>query len=158
MAEQKGIIPLQGTIGNITFVKSGDGYRARAKGGVSGKRIATDPQFRRTRENNAEFGAGGRAGKVLRTAFQSLVQSTADKRMVSRLTREMIRVLKADTKNQRGKRKVIDGEATLLEGFEFNDQGKLTATFSPTYTSEINRVTGEMKISIPGFIPEKLVA
>src|SRR3954470_5561000 len=124
MAEQKGIIPLQGTIGNISFFKSGDGYRARAKGGVSGKRIATDPKFQRTRENGAEFGAAGKAGKVLRTAFRSLLQSTADKRMVSRLTREMIRVLQADAKNERGMRKVIDGEAALLEGFEFNDQGK----------------------------------
>jgi hypothetical protein len=157
MAEQKGIIPLQGTIGNINFFKSGDGYHARAKGGVSGKRIATDPKFQRTRENGAEFGAAGKAGKVLRTAFRLLLQSTADKRMVSRLTREMIRVLQADAKNERGMRKVIDGEAALLEGFEFNDQGKLSATFFAPYASDINRLTGELKVSIPAFVPHSLV-
>jgi len=32
MARQKGIIKLKGTIGDITFYKSGDGYMAREKG------------------------------------------------------------------------------------------------------------------------------
>jgi len=31
MAQQKGIIPLKGTIGNITFYKSKDGFKAREK-------------------------------------------------------------------------------------------------------------------------------
>jgi len=157
MAEQIGIIPLQGTIGNITFYKSVDGFRAKAKGGVSGKRILTDPKFLRTRENGREFGTAGKAGKVLRTAFQTILKSTADNRMVSRLTQQMHQVLKADAKNLRGERNVIDGEAALLEGFEFNDQGKLSATFFAPYTSDINRVTGEMKITIPAFVPQNLV-
>lgn len=40
--------PLRGTIGNITFYKSGEGYLAREKGGIDAKRIATDPAFQRT--------------------------------------------------------------------------------------------------------------
>jgi hypothetical protein len=157
MAEQMGIIPLKGTIGNINFFKTADGFQARAKGGVTKERIATDPAFNRTRENGLEFGAAGKAGKVLRTAINSLLISTTDKRMVGRLTREMHKVLKADSKNERGKRKVIDGEAALLEGFEFNDQGKLSSTFSAPYSCDINRVTGELKITVPAFIPRNLV-
>ena len=53
MAQQKGIIKLDGTIGGITFYKSKDGYLAREKGGVSADRIANDPNFQRTRENGA---------------------------------------------------------------------------------------------------------
>jgi len=34
MAQQKGIIPLKGTIGGITFYKSKDGYIARGKGWI----------------------------------------------------------------------------------------------------------------------------
>jgi hypothetical protein len=48
MAKQSGIIQLEGTIDNITFHKSQDGYIAKKKGGVSGSRIATDPAFQRT--------------------------------------------------------------------------------------------------------------
>ena len=68
MARQKGIIKLDGTIGDITFYKSQDGYLAREKGGVSADRIANDPNFQRTRENGEEFGRAGKAGKMLRMA------------------------------------------------------------------------------------------
>jgi len=42
MAKQKGIIKLEGTIGDIAFYKSQDGHLARAKGGVSADRIKND--------------------------------------------------------------------------------------------------------------------
>ena len=66
MAKQKGIIKLEGTIGDITFYKSQDGYLAREKGGIDANRIASDPAFQRTRENGSEFGAAGKAGKMLK--------------------------------------------------------------------------------------------
>jgi hypothetical protein len=87
MAKQKGILKLDGTIGGITFYKSQDGYLAREKGGVDANRIATDPNFQRTRENGSEFGRAGKAGKVLRNSLRVLLQSSSDNRMVSRLTK-----------------------------------------------------------------------
>ena len=158
MAQQKGIIPLSGTIGNITFYKSGDGYLAREKGGIDANRIANDPAFQRTRENGAEFGRAGAAGKVLRTSLRSLLQNTADSRMVGRLTREMMKVIQADAVNERGLRNVIDGEAELLEGFDFNVNGKLGTTLYAPFTGAINRVTGELVVTIPAFVPANMVA
>ena len=158
MAQQKGIIPLRGTIGNITFYKSGDGYLAREKGGIDANRIATDPAFQRTRENGAEFGRAGAAGKVLRGALRALLQNTADSRMVGRLTREMMRVIQADAINERGLRNVIDGEAELLEGFEFNINGKLGTTLYAPFTGTIDRVTGALNVAIPAFVPANMVA
>ena len=157
MAEQKGMFPLQGTIGNINFYKTVDGYQARTKGGPSAQRIATDPKFQRTRENASEFAQAAEAGKLLRKAFQSLVNPLADPRMVSRLAGRMVRVLQADPLNTRGMRKVIDGDVELLEGFEFNEQGKLSNAFFAPHHAEINRVTGELKIVISAFIPDSLV-
>lgn len=63
MAKQSGILPLEGTIGNISFFKTKDGFLARQKGGVSAQRIATDPAFARTRENMAEFTKAGKASQ-----------------------------------------------------------------------------------------------
>ena len=63
MARQRSIIKLDGTIGGITFYKSKDGYLAREKGGIPAERIRNDPAFQRTRENGAEFGRAGKAGK-----------------------------------------------------------------------------------------------
>lgn len=70
MAKQKGIIKLKGTLGDITFYKSQDGFLAREKGGIEASRIASDRAFQRTRENGSEFGNANKAGKMLRTAFR----------------------------------------------------------------------------------------
>ncbi len=158
MAKQKGIIPLKGTIGNITFYKSADGYLAREKGGVDGNRIANDPAFQRTRENGAEFGRAGVAGKILRTAIRTLLQATSDAKMVGRLTREMVKVLQADTVSPRGFRNVVSGELEMLEGFEFNINSKLGTTLFAPFTATVNRVTGELTVNIASFIPSNMVA
>ena len=145
-------------LAHITFYKSKDGYLAREKTSITKERIANDPAFARTRENGAEFGRAGAAGKVLRTALRSLLLNTADSRMLSRMTREMMKVIQADAINERGMRNVIDGEAELLEGFEFNVNSKLgTSLFAP-FTTNIDRVSGELAVSIPSFVPLNMVA
>jgi len=157
MAQQKGILPLRGTIGNITFYKSKDGYLAREKGGIDAKRIATDPAFQRTRENGMEFGRSGKAGKLLRNAVRQLLQNASDSKMVSRLTREMIKVIQADAVNPRGLRNVIDGEAELLEGFEFNITGKLQTTLFAPYSCSIDRIAGTLSVNLPAFVPSNMI-
>ena len=158
MAKQKGIIKLEGTIGDITFYKSQDGFLAKGKGGVSGDRIANDPNFQRTRENGAEFGAAGKAGKVLRNSIRALLQNASDSRMVGRLTQEMVKVIHEDATNPRGLRNVIDGEAELLESFEFNKNGKLGTTLYAPYTGTIDRVAGTLTAAIPAFVPQNMIA
>lgn len=158
MARQKGIIKLKGTIGDITFYKTKDGHLAREKGGIDANRIANDPAFQRTRENGSEFGRAGKAGKVLRTALRGLLLNSADSRMVSRLTQAMVKVIQADVTSVRGLRNIIDGEAELLTGFEFNIRGKLgTSLFAP-YTATIDRITGAIKVDLASFIPVNMIA
>lgn len=158
MAKQKGILKLEGTIGNITFYKSQDGYLAREKGGVDANRIATDPNFQRTRENGNEFGSAGKAGKILRDSLRVLLQNASDNRMVSRLTKKMVEVIQADATSVRGQRNVIDGEAELLEGFEFNIDAKLSNTLYAPYVPTIDRVAGTLKVAIASFIPANMVS
>jgi hypothetical protein len=158
MARQRGVVKLEGTLDDITFQKTRDGYRAKVKSEIPASRISSDPAFQRTRENNAEFGRAGKAGKLLRAALRSQIQKASDSRMVSRLTKEMIRVLQADVTSERGKRNVIDGEAELLQGFDFNVNGKLgTALYAP-FTTSINRVSGDCSVTIPSFVPADMVA
>jgi hypothetical protein len=158
MARQKGIIKLKGTIGDITFYKTQDGHLAREKGGIDASRIKSDPAFQRTRENGSEFGRAGKAGKILRTALRPLLINSADGRMVSRLTQAMVKVIQADLISDRGLRNVIDGEAELLFGFEFNIRGKLgTSLFAP-FVGAIDRVTGEITVDLASFIPSNMIA
>jgi hypothetical protein len=158
MARQKGIIKLKGTIGDITFYKTQDGHLAREKGSLDASRIANDPAFQRTRENGSEFGRAGKAGKILRTALRGLLLNSSDGRMVSRLTQQMIKVIQADLVNDRGLRNIIDGEAELLSGFEFNIRGKLGTTLFAPYTATIDRVTGVIEVTMAPFIPSNMIA
>jgi hypothetical protein len=158
MARQSGLIKLNGTLGGITFYKTQDGHLAREKGGVEASRIATDPNFQRTRENGAEFGAAGKAGKLLRTSLRTILQNSADNRMVGRLTSEMVKVIQADLTNPRGQRNVIDGEAELLEGFEFNIKGKLGNALYAPYTATINRTAGTLEVALASFVPYTMIA
>ncbi|HCN10794.1 MAG TPA: hypothetical protein DIS75_00385 [Chryseobacterium sp.] len=154
MARQSSIIKLKGTIGGVTFYKSKDGYLAREKGGVDASRIKNDPAFQRTRENGSEFGRAGNAGKILRNSIRVLLLKASDFRMVSRLTQEMVKVIQMDETNPRGQRNVIDGEAELLQGFEFNINGKLGTTLFAPFAVTLDRVSGDAKAEIEGFVPE----
>lgn len=157
MAGQEGIIKLKGTLGGITFYKTRDGYLAREKGGIDRKRMAGDPAFKRTRENGMEFGTAGRFGKHLRSAVRPLLQHTADKRVVSRLLKEMMRVLKTDVVNPRGERNPLDGELQLLRGFEFNSGALLSNTLYAPYTATLDRASGNLSVSLPELIPEQRI-
>lgn len=158
MAKQNGIIKLKGTIGDITFYKTKDGHLAREKGGVDANRIANDPAFQRTRENGSEFGRAGKAGKMLRVALRQVLINSADGRMVSRLTQAMTKVIQADATNPRGLRNVIDGEAELLTGFEFNIGGKLGTTLFAPFEATIDRVSGNIGLTLAPFVPITMIA
>lgn len=157
MARQKGILKLEGSIGDMSFYKTTDGYLAREKVGVDKNRIQNDPAFQRTRENGREFGRAGRAGRVIRAAFKLLLQLGADKKVTSRLTRELIRVIQTDPVNARGERTVTDGEQHLLVGFDFNINSQLDAALFTPYTIAIDRAAGTLNVSFPEFVPGNAV-
>jgi hypothetical protein len=156
MAKQTGIIRLKGTIGGISFYKTAD--LAREKGGVDASRIKNDPAFQRTREKGAEFGAAGKGGKVLRNAIRILLQNAKDKRVVSRLTTDLLKIVKTDAVNARGARTVQDGNLDLLKGFEFNTNRKLGCTLFATTVNAFDRVAGDATVSIAPFSSKKRIA
>ena len=158
MARQTGIIKLKGTLGDISFYKSADGHLARTKGGVDGNRIANDPAFQRTRENGSEFGRAGKGGKLIRNAIQVLLQNAKDRRVVARLTKALVAVTKTDTVNERGLRTIQDGDMNLLQGFEFNLNGKLGSTLFTPFTTALDRATGDVEMNLAPFSPSLRIA
>lgn len=158
MARQTGIIKLKGTIGGISFYKTTDGHLAREKGGVDASRIANDPAFQRTRENGSEFGRAGKGGKVLRNAIRILLQNAKDKRVVSRLTKDLLAIIKTDTTNDRGLRTLTEGDFNQLLGFEFNLNGKLGTTLFTPFVNAFDRVSGDATLDIAPFSPTLRIA
>jgi|SRR5690554_2386801 len=158
MARQTGIIKLKGTLDDISFYKTSDGHLARTKGGIDGNRIANDPAFQRTRENGSEFGRAGKAGKLIRNAIRVLLLNAKDKRVVSRLTKDLVAIIKTDAVNLRGERTVQDGELNRLLGFEFNLNGKLASTLFSPYNVALDRVTGSADVTLAPFSPTVRIA
>lgn len=159
MAKQKGIIKLQGRVGDLSFYKTQDGYLAREKGGVDGDRIRRDPAFARTRENGQEFGMAASAGKLVRDAFRPLLMRASDRRVASRLTRVMSEIRKLDTTNTRGARNVATAIAdpaakAKLKGFNFNERAVMSSILYNPF--QLDTATGE--VTMNGFNPANQIA
>lgn len=154
MAKLKGIIKLEGTLDNLTFYKTKDGYLVKTKGGVSKERIQNDPAFARTRENGSEFGSSATSGKLLRNTVRNLMIRAKDNRVSSRVTQIMTKIKNFDTTSIRGERNVATGIATpegkaVLKGFDFNIRALLSSILFAPYS--LDNATGE--ITIPNLTP-----
>lgn len=131
---------------------------ARFKGGVDGKRIATDPAFQRTRENGAEFGRAGKGGKLLRNSMQVLLQQAKDPRVVSRLTTQLLAIIKTDATSERGERNLTDGELGFLSGFDFNANSPLSTTLAAPFSVSYDRATGAVGLALEAYNPKVQIA
>lgn len=159
MAKYKSLFEVEGTLGEVNFYKSQDGYRMRRKGGVSKERIESDPAFIRTRENNTEFGNSASGGKMLRRAVIDLMADAKDSKVSSRLTQRMSRVKNLDLTSARGQRKVEVGILSpegkmVLKEFNFNKYATLSSVLLSDYN--LDTVTGE--IVIDNFVPQQRLA
>lgn len=157
MAQQESYIKLKGRIGDLTFYQTKNGYQARAKGGVSAERIAKDPAYQRTRENNSEFGAACKSAKKLRDILRPIILHTADPKMFNRLTSRFTRIVKADAENVRGARKVLPANLAMLKDFNFNEAALLTNTLFVGYTAVVDRLNGTATIQVPAFNPDAAI-
>lgn len=144
----------RGKVGDLSFYKDRNNeYRARMKGGVDADRIATDPNFQRTRENMAEFGRADRTAKALRHQLNNLMLTFGDRRMPNRLTSLVHRIQKADAVNLRGERVFQQENSGMLRGFEFNASARLGGLFSGELAATYDRVDGVAELEIPAFNP-----
>ena len=153
MAKLEGILKLRGTIGNMTFSHTEDGIIVSEKSGVSKERIESDPAFIRTRENMAEFSTAGKSAKLLSAAFRSSIPNAKGKRLFARMHRLMKFALNEDLVSLRGLRTVLNGNLGLFAGFNFNDKSPLDAVSNIPYTATIDRVAGELEVTLPAYIP-----
>lgn len=158
MAKQESFIKLKGKMGDLSFYKHPTaGYQARIKGGVDAQRIATDPNFQRTRENNAEFGRAASMSKRIRQQLNNLLFNYSDRTMANRLTSLVHRIQKADPVSPRGERTFLTDNSGMLRGFEFNAGAQLGALFSEPLTVVYDRATEEATLEIPAFNPQVAV-
>jgi hypothetical protein len=133
MAFQRSSVKLEGKLGDLSFYKVDGEYHVKQHIGHSKERIAQDPSFERTRENNTEFGLSSSLAKLLKVSLKQALERSYelfnDPSLTNRLTKRMTQVLKADAVNARGKRTVLAENLNLFTGFSVNNQAALKDVF-----------------------------
>jgi len=152
MARQKGIIRIKGSLGGITFYQQEGENLSRETNGPSKEKIASDANFRRTRENNQEFAGSAAAGKALRLGLQTYLDVMSDSRVTSSLMKQFrIMINRADS-GTRGQRPVeILKHKDLLVGFNFNRFTLFDSVFLAPYSVTVNADRTAATITIPDF-------
>jgi hypothetical protein len=154
MAKQDHPFPFSGRLGKLTFFRSKlDGPMVRERRGVSKDRLLNDPKFKNTREAMAEFGRAGKAGKLVRKTIREQLLDVSDGRLISRLIRQLMVVIHTDAINDSGARTVAHGDITTMKDFEFNSASLLKDCLLAPFTTNIDRVTGKLTVTIPSFVP-----
>jgi len=153
MARQTGPIRLKGKMGDLRF---GD-KTVRPKGGISKTRMETDPAFESVRHNMVEFGTAATASKFVRRAFRLLLKNVADAKAPNRLLQTFKAIIKTDSVNLSGQRKIESGQLQMLKGFEFNNRAQLATKFFVPAIINVQRAGGNVVISMQPFIPADML-
>ena len=141
----------------IHTCKSKKMVKKTTTGGASADRIKNDPAFERTRENMEEFARAGKAAKLLRTIFRDVTINAKDTITQARLTKVMSRIVLGDPISERGKRTVNNGDLQQLQPFHFNERAGIKDVLFVRCPMNFNRVSGEVTVNIPAFIPRNMV-
>lgn len=156
-AKQKGILPLQGSVGEITFFRSNGEYRVRRRNAHTRERIMHDPAFVRFREHLSEFAGVIAAGRLIGNAIAPLTTIVKDSSMRNRLTSRLYQVAKSDRTNRRGQRNILDGDLGLLRQFEMGGRS-LHQVLPVHWAARLNAPEGKAAVSLPAMIPDRLFA
>lgn len=157
MAQQTGPLTLRKAVGNVSFYNMGGKRYARQKTNIPREVILTDPRFLNTRKNMSEFGRASELGRLLRDTFSAVVGKNNEVYVAGMLTKLALVGIQADTTNNYGDRNIVDGNPAIFVGFQFNEQAPMDSIFHAPYTLEIDRVAGEVVMTIPIFVPDNEV-
>lgn len=152
MAKQKGYIRIKGSLGGLTFYENDGQGIIRTTGGVDADKIKKDPAFKRTRENMAEFGGSAKVAKAFRMGFANIVKTMGDRTLTGRITGLMKKVNALGTGNRGERGFEIVAHKDLIEGFEFNKNEPLGATFyAPAQKPTLNANRDVATYVVPDF-------
>jgi hypothetical protein len=153
MSKQMGLHDVRENIGYVIYYTRNGKLCVRRKPDVSKSRRKTNRPLTRWTANCMEFASAGKTGKLLRDALQSQLYTFADHTMIIRLNSTLLNVILSDRINERGLRRVRDGNLPLLENFHFNSKRPLTSALQTEIHTQWNRRQGKASITTGSFIP-----
>lgn len=157
MSRQVGVIRLRGTMGGLSFYSSDGQDLARVANGPSKDQISNDPSFKRTRENNTEFGGSAKAAKAFRVSLSAVMQTMAGSRLVSRLTK-LFKQINLKANGKRGERDIaLSANKSMLVNLNLNRKLNFSTVFSAPFTTSVNVDRNEATVDVPAFSPENFI-
>lgn len=144
-----------GTLGNISAYKMrGSGkIIIRTKGGASKQKIKTHPNFKITRQLNAEFSGRSTGSKWVRRMLYPL-PSMGDFNSAGPINSLIKPIQALDTVHGLGSRDVLfSKDPSLLNGFNLNKRNTFDSIIRNTLPFSIERATLTGSIEIPQLIP-----
>jgi hypothetical protein len=151
MAKYKGIVKLQGKIGDLVFKQVNGKGQVGMASEISKERIAKDPAFARTRENNQEFGGMAKGGKAFRNALIKVYKDFSDKKANGRLAKLIRRILNNGA-GSRGERTVdFVADSAMLLGFELNEDDRFATKVNVPTVVSMNTDRNEITVTLPDF-------
>ena len=153
MAKLPGILPLRGTIQEMTFAHTRNGVIVKKKTNLTKERMDSDPAFARTREAMADFRTATKSARLIYNALRGSLPAVKDSDAFTRTQSIMKEAMRADNTNPRGQKTVTDGNLAVVQGFDFNKSNPLENLCFIPYTTTVNRVAGELEVTLPVYIP-----
>jgi hypothetical protein len=155
MARQKGVLRYKGNLGGISHyrMKGVSDDLAKVANGPSKEQIKNDPAFKRTRENNAEFGASAKVGKSLRAGLAEVIRNYADPQVTGRITK-VFKDINLKGTGARGRRSIkLSLHRDMLENFEFNKNTAFGSIFNASWGITPNAGRNESTLALSAFNP-----
>ena len=150
MGQQNHSFPFTGRVDTLTFFQTKDGkHMVKKKKRAGGAVFATDEGYQIVKRNRDEFARATKAGRLIREALRKPLSGFRDKTGTGRMSKTTLAVVKSDSINPRGERNMMDGDFSILEGYEFNPRSQLKQIIVPNIQTNIDRVTGKLTATIP---------
>lgn len=136
MGEQTGVVRIQGSVGNLTFTKDN---KVRLKTVRDTEEMKKSPRFKLMHQNWADFSQAAQAAKLLRRAFAKQLALFRDKRGHARTVTATLAIVKSDSTNPGGQKRMAKGNMGLLLKFQFNPKLSPDSKFWEQLNVEIDR-------------------
>jgi len=148
---------MRGKIGNLDFYER-NGEAFVKKSASTSKAQRKQPNFRRSTENEREFGAAAAAGAALRDGLSGVSKAYADNELSNRLTALFRKMLKRGT-GIRGKRPIeVSANPGMLRGLELNRKISLSSVFNASgHSVTVPASRDEATWDIPAFDPDTYI-
>jgi hypothetical protein len=119
MAIQQGIISLSGKVGDLVF------SNRKGKSVAKKKSLGPMKQTEATKKSSSDFGVASKAGARMRKAFAPFIERYSDTTLVSRFTKQVLKVFKTIPADFRGQKKLEQGNIGVFQNFQFNTWARL---------------------------------